>query len=67
MIFIKWKQITVQLLADHWIENGQHHPETKDAFDAFSHDQAVQYKAYAVYDAELPVDLTKLLQVCNGV
>jgi hypothetical protein len=74
MIFDKWKSMTMQLLIDEVMRakdsgtyGGLSLPYLEKSFDTFSYDQAVQYKAYAVYDGEKPQDLTKLIQVCNGV
>lgn len=78
MIFDKWKAITSQTLANEYmsaklskgkkgIYNGLSQDFLEKAFNTFSHNVEVQYKAYAVYDAELVEDTTKLLQICNGV
>lgn len=74
MIFDKWKSMTSQLLATEWsnaelsgTKAGLSANFLEKAFDNFSRNLEVQYKAYAVYDGKLPQDLTKLLQVCNGV
>ncbi len=78
MIFDKWKAITSQTLANEYmsaklskgkkgIHNGLSEDFIKTAFDNFSHNESIQYRAYATYDGEKVEDTTMLLQICNGV
>ncbi len=69
MIFDKWKSMTMQLLADEckYSKGICTTALIAEAFDGFSYNEDRQYKAYAVYDAELPEDLTKLFQISRGI
>lgn len=75
MIFDKWKAITSQAIVNQFMnatlkketKNGLSKEMLQSAFDSFSYNLDYQYKAYAIYDAEVPEDFTKLCQICRGI
>lgn len=69
MIFIKWKQQAQQLLinASKDAKGALIEKAMSEALKGFSSSTAIQYKAYAVYDAEKVENPTKLIQICRGI
>lgn len=74
MIFDKWKAITMQDLANEFMnitlrdkESGIPKEMYQEAFDGLSYNEDRQYKAYAIYDGEKVEDFTKLVQIGRGI